>query len=571
MKLTRYLRLLLTALTLGVFANAQVQAAIAEFAGSYEAKLAYLNTSGPTVVEAFYGKLEFKVTTTGVTTGKLITRANKSYPFTTKLEQGEGSSTATVRNIGVAAPRGTKAYLINFSLTVGKDGSITVSGEDNSPGEVNTKFLVAGSFKFAQFTGTAVPEWMGNYTLALINPEPSGSTVPAGAGYASLSVVKTGVLTYKGKTGDGALITGTASPTASGDYSLFAIPKGYATGGYLSTVINLVDLGLQSEPAVWTKPAKSTDKAFPAGFSTVVDVIVQEWFVPAKKAFPLTSSLGFSASKNFNITFSGEGLADGNYLPYLPSKARITGLSKVQAVSGGTGSPAENFSKEWDKLWNVKLNPLTGVFSGTQKIKHLNGTKLVERSVPVEGVLVFGPTLGSAPFAYGHYLVTAKDGASTVSGQVEFKGPLEDNKSVATAGNYTVRVDVDLAEIVAKLSGGSVNVANPTAPAGSPKDGQVVKFNISEDQQTLTFNGKPLPLILSDPVLGTLVYQKNTASRSGGTNMQVSIFRSVTTGQINGIAATYQSISINVSKRETRTRSSAVFNQNPASSTIIKL
>jgi hypothetical protein len=572
MKLTRYLRLFLTALTLGVFALAQARAAIAEFAGSYEAKLGTFKTTGTTPEEVFYGKLSFKVTNTGFSTGTLGTRAGGSHSFKTTLEQGVGSSTATNGNIGVYLIKGTKAFYINFSLTVGKDRSITVGGLDFSPGELNTAFFVADSFKLAQFTGTSVPEWMGNYTLALTNPSPSGATVPAGAGYASLSVIKTGVLTYKGKTGDGALITGTASPTAAGDYNLFIMPKGYAGGGYLSTVINLVELGTQAEPAVWTKPANTKDKAYPAGFSTVVDVIVQEWFVPAKKAFPLSATFGFAASKNFDVLFSGQGLSDDNNVPYLPKVARITGLSVIQAVSGGTGSPAENNSKEWNKLWNVKLNALTGVFTGTQIIRHLVGTKLVDRKVTVEGVLVVGSSVTKAAFAYGQYAVTAKSGASTVTGQVSFHGPLVDNTSVATAGNYTVKVDVDLAEIVTVGQGDGIVIDKPTAPKGSPKDGQLVKFSISEDQQTLVFNGISLPYNPIGSSFGLFIYQKTTPKGMGASSVQVTIYRSITTGLISGVSCTIiESSVLDINPFKTRSRTSTIFNQNPISTTLIKL
>ena len=582
MKLTRLLRHTLTALSLGVLALTQVQAAIADFVGSYEAKLASLETvpNTSTTVETFYGKIEVKVappkpnSSTASASGTLTTRAGKSYSFTTTFTQPAGSTSTSRQSIGVAPLKGTKGvFLINFFLTINANGTIVATGENFNPGDANATFFVAGSFKFAQFTGKgeSVPAWLGNYTIAFANPSPSGASIPAGAGYASATVLSNGQLSYKGKTGDGAIITGTASPTADGDYSLFVKPTGYASGGYLSGVINLVELGTQPEPFVWTKPGNIKDKLYPAGFSTEVDAVVQEWFVPAKKAYPLAGTFGFAASKNFDVLFSGQGLSDGNYVPYLPKVARITGLSTIQAVSGGTGAPAENNSAEWNKLWNVKLNPLTGVFTGTQIIRHLVGTKLVDRKVTVEGVLSIGSSITKNAFAYGQYTVTAKDGTSTVTGLVSFHGPLVDNKSVATAGNYTVLVDVELAEISSGLSGGGTLSDNPTAPSGSPKDNQVVKFSISEDQQTLVFNGITLPLVTTDSVLGTLVYHKVTTKGAGGYNVQVSIFRSVTTGQINGLISTIQEISVNTKSFKTTTRTSTISNQNPISTTLIKL
>lgn len=526
----------------------------------------------------FYGRIELKVSAsklanTAAVSGTLHTRAGKKYPFTTTVVQGAGSSTANQANVGVAPLKGTKGvFLINFRIAIDASGNLTVTGENWNTGDANAIFTTENSLKFTSFTGKpgSLPSWVGNYTMAMINPEPAGDTVPAGAGYATLSVAKTGVLRLKGKTGDGVVITGTAQPTSTGDYNLNLTPAGYAAGGFFTGQINLVETGLQSEPGVWNKPAKTADKTYPAGFSTVVDVLVRPWFVPAKGAYPFPAALGLGSSKNFGVTFSSTGLSDGTYTDSLPTTLRITQLGVIQAVSGGAGAPATNNSKEWNKLWNVKLNSLTGEFTGTQLLKHVNGTKTVTRTITVSGVMMVADALSSESFAYGQYLVTPKaTGSKQVSGLVTFKGPLQENPAVATAGNYTVRVSVDLAEMVGNTASQTV-VERPTAPAGSPKNNTDVKFTLSEDLQSITFNGALLPLKGTDPVLGTLVYQKNTVKGAGANNIQVTIYRNISTGNLTALAATYQVITVNTRTFSTRTQTSTVLNQNPASTHIRK-
>ena len=130
-----------------LFTGGAAQAAIADYAGSYAVNLSSMETpaGGGQAVETFYGRLEVKVAPTGVTTGKLSTRAGKSYPLKTTLTEGAGE--AMQRNVGLAPLKGTNAtFLINFRLTVKADGSVLVSGENFNPGDANALFFATGSW-----------------------------------------------------------------------------------------------------------------------------------------------------------------------------------------------------------------------------------------------------------------------------------------------------------------------------------------------------------------------------------------------------------------------------------------
>ncbi len=577
MKFVHTLRTLIGFFALGILAFAsQAKAAIADFAGSYAINLSSLEspTAGAPAVELFYGRIEMKVTAKGDVSGTLATRKGKSYPFKTKVVQETGSTTATQRNVGVAPLKGAKnVFLVNFRITINPNGTVDITGENFNPGDANAIFYTEGSLKFTAFTGTG-PTWVGNYTMALTDPQPAGATIPSGAGYASLVVAKTGDLTYKGKLGDGTLLTGKALATAAGDYSLYVAPKTYAAGGYFSGDLNLKTRGLQKTSAVWNKPAKAGDKSYPAGFSTTVDVIVQPWLVPAKNAYPFPATLGFGSSKNFDVRFHGVGLTDIHYYQYLPNTLRVTGLGVIQAVAGAVGSPAENDNTAWNKLWSVKLNPLTGVFSGTQSITYIQGTKTVTQKMPVEGVMVLGNTLGSDPFAYGQYRVTPKASGSTeVSGEVKFLGPLENNTAVATAGNYTVKIDEEeFVDLVTKVTGAQTRSAKPARPAGSPTDNQVVKFTISEDLKTLTFNGQVLTFVstgLAGRVYSKVIIPKGIGKPGG--QFGVTIHTNATTGAVDNVFGFTQFITLLNISGDSRAQSTVFKALAPATSSITKL
>ncbi len=532
-----------------VFGAVSSPAAIADFAGGYTSTLSTLegNPSAP----VYYGRIELLVSTRGSVTGKMITRAGKSYSFITTVAQADGATTANQTNV-VVYRNALRVGLINFSLIINPDGTLLITGNNLNPADSMAAFVSDSSLKFATFTGRpgSIPSWVGFYTLALVAPTPSVPTIPAGAGYASLTVSSTGMLTYRGKLGDGVAFTGSAKPSANGNYSLYFAPLGYAVGGYFSLELNLTQMGTQANLADWRKPAKTTDKTFPAGFSTQPTAIVQPWFVAAKGTHPLGNLLGFGTSKNFNVTFSNEGLSDGDYSATLPEIARMTLLGDIVAVSGAANAPAENDSKAWKLLWTVKLNILTGVYTGTQVLKHTVGTKVIVRKIPVEGVFSMPATITSAPFAYGQYRVTpVATGSTALSGLITFTGPLTENPVIATAGTYNARMDeTSLTDGTTRVGGTYVPAVRPVRPTGSPADNQVVKVIISEDLSTLTFNGIVLNYI--GPGLSGRVYQKVYVPRSLGTpsgQFGVTIGIHPVTGQITALGGFTQFVSATLS------------------------
>ena len=461
------------------------QAALSDYAASYAANLAISEppAGGGESVDVFYGRIELTANAVGEITGTLHTRAGNSYPIKAKIK--EAGSTAVVvdkqQANNIALGKVGTAFTINFSLTINADGTVLISGTNTKPGDANGEFFVSRSYKFIKFTGQAnsQPAWKGTYTLALLAPESAGSDVPAGAGYASLSVTSTGKLNYKGKLGDGTSLTGSANPTDGAVYSLFVKPSGYAKGGYFLAELDLDQRGALAEPVLWNKEPKTADKAYPAGFTTEPIVVIQPWTPVAPTAYPIPSALGFSSSKNFAVVFSGEGLLETDTAT-LPDTLRIASGGLIRAVAGDVGSPAENNSKQWNALWkNVKIDSKTGVFSGKQVLRRTVNNKQVNIEADVAGVLSFGTTLGEDPFAYGQYVV--KTSSSTTTGQVAFAGPLDDNLFLATSGTYEFLLRRTL-------------VGPFGAPVGFPENNTLARIVLSEDMQFATFFGRKLPV-----------------------------------------------------------------------------
>lgn len=529
------------------------QAAIADYAGSYVVNLASTETpSGEgDPVDVFYGRLDLTLNAKGAATGTLQTRAGKKYSFSTKFVENSGKAVAANKagenNVGLAKIKGSSAFAINFSLTVNGDGGVEVLGSNEKSDDATGEFFHSSSHKYIKFTGKPAsrPDWQGAYTMALVVPDSAGDDVPAGAGYAALSVSATGKLTVKGKLGDGTVLTGSANPIADAIYSFFVKPSGYAAGGYFLAELDLTQRGELAVPALWNKPPKKQNKAYPAGFLVEPIVVLQPWEVPAKKAYPLPTVFGFGNGKNFAVDFSGEGLIPDD-VSTLPEVVRVTNAGLIQAVSGGPGSPAENSSKEWNKVWkNVKLNTKTGVFSGKQVLRRTSGKKTTNVVADVGGVFVLPEVLGVEPFAFGQYAVTVS--GVTTTGMVTFSGPFENNKVVASAGTYETFALLAMPDASKPLKS-----PKPKIPMANNKPVVALKYDVSvtdgseriaygkvtlvvsEDLQTVKVNGVALKFLSQT---GNL---RDYMSVLGGVSRTLKLEVNATTGEIEGYILSFQ-------------------------------
>ena len=511
----------LTAVGLLAFATAAQAQVPTNLVGSYKADLVFSNT--------VYGRVDVSITSAGKATGKAIMPNGKTYSFSVTLA-ADGGGWVKADHVVVKGrfPIGPQPLTLT-SIRLYPNGDLG-GGFSSTIDGIPFILTFFNSAKLASYTGKgdSISPATGTYTMAMTADDDSAAGTPAGAGYATLTVTPNGKLTFKGKLIDGTPVTGNTLPASDGTYSLFRTV--YTAGGIFTADINPLTRGAQPAQGYVKRPANPKAKLYRDGFAADLDVQVQPWAKLGAVKLP-GAGLGFSPSKNFAVDFSGDGLGEADFNKSLPDTARFTSLGAVQAVSGGPGAPADNNSKEWNKVWAVKVNPATGEFTGSQRIKV--GTRFVK--LPVSGVLLLGTSVGNAdtPFALGQYVVTPA-GATPITGRVSFSGPLEDNPSVATFGNYSV-----------KLRRIAFNPSSPTPlPSHAPADGATVKFSISEDLQTMVFNGARLPLTGdSRPV--SLVYSNVQSSPSKSVSVIVYLNYA---GQIQGIAPTYLQTIIDIKK-----------------------
>lgn len=505
------------------FARAQYQG----YVGSYQTVLVALPSMTPK------GLVEVTVGSTGVATGKIILSGDtKVYSFNTKTPLTVDSGSIYVNRLVVVKGQFPLPTIqaLEMNLRIYDSGNITGAVECTKGPALGT-YSMKNPLKLATFTGKAdsIAPWTGIYTVATTSPGDAGAEVPAGAGYGNFTVKPTGDLGCSLILGDGTKLTASAKPTADGVYRLYATP--YKAGGVFSSVVDLSSETIeQAESAVWSKTANDKDKVYKAGFATELNVFVAPWIKLTTSKVPAL----FTTSKNFNVDFSGEGLSEADFNNTLPDTARFVATGAIQAVSGGAGAPADNKNADWNKLWNVKVDPAKGTFSGQQVLRTVVNGKPKDTKIPVAGVLLLGDAIGEDVFALGQYTIKPTEG-TPFTGQVSFSGPLTDNVSVALAGTYTMTMNyLSVADVTGSLGGSTIN--NPALPPkGSPANNASVTFSLSDDQQTLTFAGTKIPLQSQDALAA--VY--SNASASPQNNKTITIYRSLVTGEITSVGGLF--------------------------------
>lgn len=540
--------------------EAKAQAAVfpADLVGSYEADLV---ASGVT-----QGKAEFAVTNKGVASGKLYMPNGKSYSFSAATLAVDGTSAFKNLHVVVKGKFPAGPQPLQMNLRVYSDGSVTGATQSSIEG-LPFLLTMANGVRLKTFTGKAgdVAPWQGAYTLSFANPTPAGANTPAGAGYASVVVAANGQLTLKAKLADGTSASASLKPNDAGVYRLMLLP--YSAGGFFSAELAFTKgagdrYSVVSGEAVWKKSPKTGDKAYPAGFGPVVtDVNAQPWIKPAAGE-TLAGILG-AVGKQISFSLEGAGLdAEGAYLGQFPQKLEISAKNELLPVFGDVFAPAT--AAAWAKLWKVKINPTTGVYTGTLNLRDLEqaaavGTgkdaqytpvKFVNRKITIEGVLMQDFDNALEPFsAAGFFLLPPLNAktSTTLAGGTEASGPLEPLGtggpvigaiSPGTPGNYTTLfskvVEFDYGSF-ASYGGFSITVNG--ALKSIPENNATVPFTIASDLSSITFNGKKLPLVGdSRPV--ALVFS-NASATNFKDSLTVITYLDTTTGRVTAVAGQY--------------------------------
>ena len=280
-----------------LFVYQQGTLVVESFAGSYEALLVDAD-------DLPVGKLMLTVPLTGQSfSGKLMTVTETAAlslkgELTTDVDDELATGTATVT-------KGAGAYEISFTLPMQGDVFATVTRDDEPLGSAET-----GRKLLALAKGSTVL-YSGAHTVVLEPALPAAEDVPAGAGWATATLSKTGVMTLTGKLADGTAFTTTLAPDVDPDpgYRLFVQPYKQRTESYLGGAFTLLPHPSQTNRRYveeaslgWSKTGLAADATYRAGIRPVTTVMMLDpWLPPvvAKGSTPaitLASRLGLTES-----------------------------------------------------------------------------------------------------------------------------------------------------------------------------------------------------------------------------------------------------------------------------------
>lgn len=404
-------------------------------AGSYEALLS------PDFYQPPIAKVLLTVTGTGVFSGQLYTTEEKSpLPLRGAVVRDPATGVLHLKQPVVVSRPGAPAkrsYILDH-LAITTDGRVTVflfsrSAPDATPVEIAFAYYIADTaeegypdgypgnpgVRLATYTKANPAPWayVGaynfRYTLAFTSPTPLDSEAtedaaafPPTGGYATGTTSPDGKLSLRGKLGDGTILTATLPGDLDGDFRLFLRPYN-VNGAYFSAFLDLsprysyttsffgfyrysvaYDLGNEDPEddyddglqTYWHRPAGSAKPAaYSAGFAPLgLSVRMEPWFVSAEEDLGMASA-GDRSHGTVQLGLTAPDIDNAAPNPRaLPTKLKMTysGLALSSAVS----PDASGFTG--------KVNPVTGVFSGTFKLEDEVSGKIVKRTVPYEGVFL---------------------------------------------------------------------------------------------------------------------------------------------------------------------------------------
>ncbi len=542
--------------------HTQAQSFPPALAGSYEGQL---QAAG-----GIWGRVEFTVATTGKASGKITLLTKKSYGFTAPLVAG-GLGTDASATVNVVAPKTGQPSPFTLSLTVLNDGTFSAAGTTLAPVDtVSYVTIPTTAVKLFTFTKLAPCPWAGLYTLAFADPTlPVGVTdarpFPTGAGYASVSISTAGVLAIKGKLADGSTLTASLKSTTNPRYNLLLTPY-TALGGYFSSSFlltdtagsySIIDTPENTAVAAWKKMASAKDKIYPQGFGPLaLSVVMQKWTLPDTKAKQTLAQLLGTENFQFDFNMSGAGLdLVAKYFGTIPKKLTVDAKGALVPVFGDAFSPTD--LKEWAKIWTGKVDPKTGVYTGTLTLTDmvdLDGVatkiplKLIKRKLTFSGIL-FNVDNILVKLAYGYFILPPLDTKTDLikAGGFDFGALLETlglNKPSAgdvpagTAGTYTSRVrrivEFDWANFPV-TDGIGVTVSGTMKAI--PADNTDVKFTIAPDFSYIIFNGRKVPVVSNaHPIM--LMFSDATAKNYRNT-LTVTVYLETSTGLVYSYGAFY--------------------------------
>ena len=206
----------------------------------------------------------------------------------------------------------------------------------------------------------------GRYTFTI---PPSGATGPQGAGYGTITISLSGVVTFTGKLADNVSFSATTSLAQNGSWPFFLwLSSGKETVSGQVTVRDTPNVSDMDGTLNWFRRPMNT-KLFSDGFATQVPFVGSVFTVPAAGTRVLNMA---DTVPNMDVAFTGGNLnAETDFTATLDVANRFTGtglrgtFNRANGLMSGTfANPTSNKTTSFSGVAMQKSNTASGFFLG---------------------------------------------------------------------------------------------------------------------------------------------------------------------------------------------------------------
>lgn len=365
---------------------------------------------------------------TGATVGHLaLTMLNNSYGYTGTLSLGVESAPIAIRSV--------KTGTSNLELTPDEEGTTATGVWERSTGaSLSVNMTVTGGGLSGALTRDGTTYVIEGRRLAAastlpvetytLRVAPSGEDgMPMGAGYATGSISRTGLLKLTGLLGDGATLTASLKRGDDGNYRYFGKPYGAAAsrfngtrGSYAGGLFSPNFEAAQEVELTWSKLGLGTaETTYQDGFGpTIVAARLNPWVKPdTNNSLGVLLGLG-EGEQPFVVDFDAEFTTE--QLVNLESLTTRTLLA--------TGAVKAVPTAENPTAFAMRLVPATGVFTGSFRVV-VAPDFVRTRVVSFSGILHQGEE--DSLIGSGYFLLPG----TTTSGEIRFELPVVEEEPTA--------------------------------------------------------------------------------------------------------------------------------------------
>lgn len=332
--------------------------------------------------EGFGGLLTFKSSSLGSLTGTVkLGGTSLNIPITGQLEVPVNGGSPTAH---VVIPRtGKPALVLDLTLNSGSTGHFLASLTVDQPGGASINF---DGYRHSWTSDATAGKYAGRYTAAYDQPD-NAALLPQGSGFSSLTCDVNGVVNWAGKLADGTPFTGSSTLWSTAQMPVFQmlyLGKGSIIGAPQIT-LPVAANGLRTLSGVlsWSKKPQTT-RAYALGFDpTNLTVAGGDYFAPEDGEIIVGLPDVPLGQNNAAITFDEGGINSVAQFVDLDQPVRFTSAGLATLSTSTTTNPG--------KVKITTLSKTTGVFTGSMTLLDPGP---VSRTVPIEGVMLFGTQSG---------------------------------------------------------------------------------------------------------------------------------------------------------------------------------